>query len=316
MNNKEKKLISVISPCFNEEENLKEHFKRISSVLSSLKNKYNYEVIYSDNHSEDNSFEILRKLTREYSYVKVIRMARNAGAENSVLTALTHAKGDATIIIQSDLQDPPELISSFIQKWEEGHDIVLGVIEKRGEKNFILNFFRKLYYKILDLFSEVKIQEGAGEFRLLSKRALSALLEYPEKEMLIRGIIPLIGFNQIQVPYDRTPRVAGKSSTNLLYLLSYAIHSLTATSLVPLRLVSVIGFFTFIIGIFMIIFLIITKLIMPDIAPKGITTVLIFISFFSGLIIFSLGIIGEYIRKIYIQSLHRPRAIIQEMINF
>ena len=133
--------------------------------------------------------------------------------------------------------------------------------------------------------------------------------------MLIRGIVPLIGFEQVGIAYHRAPRVAGKSATNLLYLFSFAIHSLTATSLVPIRLVSILGFFTLTTGIFLIIFLIIAKLIIPDIAPKGITTVLIFILFFSGLIIFSIGIIGEYIRKIYVQSLRRPRAIIQDRIN-
>lgn len=309
-----KKLISIVTPCYNEEDNILNHFARVRMALDPFKEKYDFEHIYTDNCSKDSTFSILNDLGKSHKNVRAIRFSRNIGANRAIFMGLQQAKGDAVILIQADLQDPPELIPDFIHAWESGYDVAYGKISNRTESPLLQNL-RKVYYRIIAKFADVPIPTDAGEFRLTSRRSLDCLLEFSEDDLYIRGAMALVGFSQLPVLYNRAPRVAGESSINFLGLIAYGINGLLSTTVAPLRMVTVFGFLISGCGFLMGLGLIIIKLLFPDIAPKGLTSISVLIIVFSGIQILAMGIIGEYIRKIYIQSLKRPRGFIKDRIN-
>lgn len=310
-----KKLISIVTPCYNEEENIELQFAAVKRELAPFADRYQFEFIFTDNCSKDRTFAKLVELAKADARVRVLRFSRNIGAMRAVFQGLIHARGDAAILIQADLQDPPELIPEFIRGWEAGHDVVYGQIIDRDE-TFLLRSFRRLYYKIISGLAEVRPPQNAGEFRLTSRRVLDAIALYDEDDIYLRGIVAQIGFAQKAIPYRRSPRVRGQSSHNLFFLLGYAINGLTATTLVPIRLVTILGIFSTLAGVLFGTYLLVVKILNPAAVPTGVTTLASLITFFAGAQLLSLGIIGEYIRKIYVQTLRRPKALIQDKINF
>jgi dolichol-phosphate mannosyltransferase len=309
-----KPLISIVTPCFNEEENVIQHYTKVCEVTKSYRDKYEFEHIYTDNNSQDKTFEILTLLGAKNPQIKAIRFSRNIGANRAIFFGLQQAKGDAVILIQADLQDPPEVIPQFIDGWEEGYDVVFGRILKRSESGW-LQGLRKLYYRVVTKLSDVPIPKDAGEFRLTSRRALTALLEYTEDDLYIRGAIAMVGFKQKPIPYNRLPRLRGSSNINFLGLVSYGLNGLLSTTVVPIRAVVFLGFFLSALGATLVVFFILAKLFHPEIAPRGVTALGCLITFFAGAQLFALGIIGEYVRKTYIQSLGRPRGFIKDKVN-
>jgi polyisoprenyl-phosphate glycosyltransferase len=311
-----KKLISVVTPCYNEEANVYAHFERVKKAVSPFSSKYDFEHIYTDNCSHDRTFDLLTALAKSNPEVKVMRFSRNIGANRAIYIGLTHAQGDSAILIQADLQDPPEVIPEFIVGWEEGNEIVYGQITNRKE-NWVLKSMRKVYYKIISLLADVAPPVNAGEFRLMSRKILDAMKLYREDDIYLRGVMAHIGFRQRAVPYERSARAAGKASSSLAYYVSYALNGLLSTSTVaPIRAVFMVGLLTASVGFGYCIFIVVAKLMAPDRVPKGIASVVALVTFFSGVQLFALGIIGEYIRKIYVQSLNRPTGFIQDTINF
>lgn len=309
------KTITVITPCFNEQENVLEHYRQVQAVIKPYTGKYEFDFIYTDNQSNDATFLKLSEIARQDPRVKVYRFSRNIGAEPAIRMGYQHAKGDAVIIIQADLQDPPELIPQFIQKWEEGFDVVYGAIRNR-EDHSVLHLFRKWHYRLVKFFADHPIALDAGEFRLMSRRAVDALMNFKERDLYIRGIIGEIGFPQLAIPYDRAPRKHGKTSTNFFFLFGYALNGIFSTStLLPVRLLSFVGFLAFFIGMGMMVFIAASKFIFPGVAPKGFTMMGCLLAFFSGIQMLSIGILGEYIRRIYLQTLNRPVGFVQDRIN-
>jgi glycosyltransferase involved in cell wall biosynthesis len=310
----EKKLISIVTPCYREESNITQHFDRVRKAIQPLTERYSFEHIYMDNCSDDLTFVKIQELCRAHANVRGIRYSRNIGADRSMSFGLAEAKGDAVILIQADLQDPPELIPDFVRHWEEGHDVVYGKIARRSE-GAILQAVRRLYYRIIAKLSDVPIPENAGDFRLTSRRALDALLQFKEHDLYIRGAMALVGFAQKPVLFEKAPRAGGKSSVNFLYLLGYAINGLLSTTVVPLRLVTLAGVFVATLGFLLSGYIVVMKVLYPEHAPQGYTTVATLLTFFSGIQLLSLGVIGEYLRKIYMQSLQRPKGFIQDRVN-
>lgn len=309
-----RKLISIVTPCYNEELNVPEHFQQVSKVIDSYREEFDFEHIYTDNCSPDKTFDALSKIADDHPNVKVIRFSNNIGANRAIFMGLKHAKGDAVVLIQADLQDPPEMIAKFIDYWKEGYEVVYGKIQTRDE-NLLLRNLRKLYYYLIDSFSDVPIPQGAGEFRITSRRVLNALLAYHEDDLYIRGAIARIGFRQMPIPYQRSARHKGESSNNYLRLISYAINGFVSTSIVPIRLVSTLGIFFSIIGFLLTILLILAKIFFPKSAPQGFTTLATLITFFAGLQLLGIGVIGEYMRKTYSQVLNRPLGFIEKSRN-
>lgn len=309
-----RKLISIVTPCYNEELNVLEHFQQVSNVIDRYRNEFDFEHIYTDNCSQDKTFDVLAQIADSHPNVKVIRFSNNIGVNRAIFMGLKHSKGDAIVLIQADLQDPPELIAKFIDYWKEGYEVVYGKIQTRDE-GLILRNFRKLYYYLIDSFSDVPIPRGAGEFRITSRRVLDALLSYQEDDLYIRGAIARIGFRQMPIPYERLARHKGESSTNFLRLVSYAINGFVSTSIAPIRLVSTLGIFFAFIGFLLTFLIILAKIFFPESAPRGFTTLATLITFFAGLQLLGIGIIGEYMRKTYLQVLGRPLGFIEKSKN-
>jgi len=309
-----RKLISIVTPCYNEELNVTFHFAEVQKAIEPFGDLYDFEHIYTDNCSTDHTFELLSQLTEEHPNVRAMRFARNIGAENAIYFGLTQAHGDAVIVIQADLQDPPSLLPEFFRGWEEGNDIVFGQIQKRNE-SWLLQRLRKLYYWLIDRFGEVSIPQNAGEFRLCSRRAVDALLSFDEQEIYMRGVVAMVGFRQKAIPYVRSRRRAGRSSFKTADLFSYAINGMISTTLVPIRLMTMVGVLVAALGFLLTGVTVALKLLVPDVAPRGFTTLAVLITLFSGVQMLAIGVIGEYLRKTYKQTLHRPRGFIAERVG-
>jgi dolichol-phosphate mannosyltransferase len=310
----ERKLISIVSPCYNEQENVRHQFEQVLAAIAPFRAHYDFEHIYTDNRSTDDTFVELEKLATAHPNVRVMRFSNNIGYNRAIFMGLKRAKGDAVVLIQSDLQDPPALIRTFIEEWERGHDVVYGQILDREEGRILKNL-RRLFYYLIDAFADVDVPRNAGDFRLMSRRALAALLVHEEDDPYIRGTIARIGFNQKAIPYERKARTRGVSSFRFLVLLSYAINSFVSTTVAPIRIVSAMGLFFAMVGFLLTILIVLAKLFIPEFAPRGFASMTTLITFFSGLQLLGIGIVGEYLRKTYVQSLRRPLGFIDRSIN-
>ena len=309
-----KKLISIVSPCYNEEENIQIHLDRVIKSIEPLMDKYDFEHVYTDNRSTDKTFEILEAIASEKKNLRVIRFSNNIGYNRSIFMGLMHAKGDAVMLIQSDLQDPPELIPQFINEWESGHDVVYGKILDRDE-NYILKNMRRLFYYLIDAFAEVSVPRNAGDFRLMSRRSLDALLKHREDDPFSRVVIARIGFSQKAIPFERHARLRGQTNFRFFHLLNYAINSFVTTTVAPIRIVSALGLLFAVIGFLLTLAIVIAKLAYPEFAPRGLAATMSLITFFSGMQLLGIGIVGEYLRKTYLQSLNRPLGFIDRSVN-
>ncbi len=309
-----KKLISIFTPVYNEEENIMMIYEAVKKVMMELHDKYDYEHVFSDNASTDKSLSILKNIRDADNNIKIISLSKNFGVTKSTLNGLFRCNGDAVIQIDADLQDPPEMITEFLKKWEEGYSVVYGIRKDRDE-NWFMKMFRKLFYRVANRLSNENLIPDVGEFRLMDKSIINELKKIKDYNPYLRGIISNLGFNQTGIPYYRKNRQKGKTSTNLYQLFDYGINGIISHSTILLRLSTILGLLiTF--GSFILIFVyFVLKLILKD-SPPGITTITILILFFAGVQMIFLGIIGEYISKIFNQTIERPLVIEKELIGF
>lgn len=307
-------LVSIVTPCYNEAENVREHLRRVRAALAPFAADYDFEHLYTDNSSEDGTWEVLKALGAGDPSVKALRFSRNIGANRAMAMGLAAAKGEAVMLIQADLQDPPELIGEFLKGWREGCDVVYGRITNRDE-GFVLSVLRKLYYRLAAGLADAPLHKDAGEFRLTSRRALDAMLRCAEDDVYLRGVAAAVGYRQRAVPYARAARAAGKSSNSLLGLVRYALNGIVSTTTGPIRFVTVVGLALSVLGFLLTAALAFVKIFLPVEAPRGVTMLATLITFFSGAQLFAIGIIGEYVRKVYVQSLGMPRGFVQDTVN-
>lgn len=309
-----KTLISIITPCYNEEENISELIERVRNVMNSLP-EYDYEHIFADNCSTDKTLSILKTYAKDDKRIKIIENLRNYGPLRSDLHAKYQMSGEVCIGIVSDLQDPPEMIPIFLTKWKEGYQVVLAQKTGSNEKK-IMFLTRKLYYKIIKIFSQIPVFEQVTGFGLYSREVIEIIKTLEEPEPSIRHLIPELGFKTAFVSYKQPARKHGKSSYGFFSYLDYAISSLVNTSRIPLRITTYCGLtFSFISFIFAIIYLIM-KLIKWDEFNAGMAPMLISMLFIGGIVLMFLGIIGEYIGEVLKRVEKRPLVIERERINF
>ena len=314
--------LSIIIPSYNEEENINELYKRINQTLEDT-DINNFEIIFIENGSSDNSLEILKKLNEQDKKVKIVSFSRNFGYQNAILAGLNYSKNDHVCILDGDLQDPPEIIKDFITKAREGYDVVYGIRKKREA-----TFFKKISYKIFYYFyqklSEINVPKEVGEFCLMNKKVVNHIINLKEKNLFIRGLRTWLGFNQIGVEYNRLDRNKGKPKFSFYDSFILGLDGIISFTKVPLRAVLILGIVLSALSLFYFLFIFITKILvifgfdMPSwlIMPKGLTIMnLIMVTFFS-LIVLILGIIGEYIGKIYSEVKSRPRYIVKEFIEW
>lgn len=314
------KLISLIIPAYNEAENLPELFQRVDSVTHRVAG-YEFEFLVIDNRSSDETGTLSKARCETDPRWRYLRFSRNFGAEVSLAAGLKHSRGDAVIFLFSDLQEPPECIPALIKKWEEGYDVVYGVLEHREDSSI----FKKLgawgAYKLIEKLSDVHIPANATDYRLMSRKVVDALNDCGETNRYLRGLVYWVGFEQAGIPYKRAPRRRGRSTTNLLFLLRFATNAIIAFSGKPLQMASVFGFFMLLISIFgavlYILLLIISKFGLVPVSPPppGWTTLILAVLFFGGMQSMFLGIMGEYIANIYREVKGRPLWIIDEQVG-
>ena len=312
-----KKKISVISPCFNEEHNVKECYKAVNAVFKEYLSDYDYEHIFTDNSSNDNTVNILRKIAADDKRVKVIVNSRNFGPLKSTFNGVLRSSGDAVLVMLAvDLQDPPELIPEFVKKWEEGFKIVAGSRRER-EEGIIMRNTRKLFYHLVLKLSYISIPPYVGEFQLIDKVIVDKLREFDDYNPYIRGMIASCGYETIIIPYKWKSRKKGKSKLKLYQLFDIAFNGMISFSNVPMRGAIVLGTLISITSLtYAIIMLIINIIFYRIIAPPGIATLITALFFFSGVNLLLLGLLGEYISAIHSQVRKKPLVIEKESINF
>lgn len=312
-----KKLISIITPSYNEELNLEDCYNAVKKIFSESLPDYNYEHIFCDNNSQDNSPQILNELAGKDKRVKVILNARNYGPFRSTFNGLKYASGDAVVVmLVADMQDPPELIPDFVKKWEEGFDVVYGVRKKR-EESLILRSIRKLFYRSVSRFADFTIPLDAGEFQLIDKKVHQALLQFDDYYPYIRGMIASCGYKSTGVDYVWRKRKKGFSKNRLYHLIDQGLNGLISFTNVPMRILIFTGLIISILSILYAVAQFAYNLLEHGTyVPPGIPTLITAIFFFSGVQLFFLGFLGEYISAIHFQVRKRPLVTIDSTKNF
>ncbi|MBI1233802.1 MAG: glycosyltransferase [Alphaproteobacteria bacterium] len=308
------KLISIIIPVYNEEDNIERTFAELQRVTGAIEG-YDFEFIFTDNHSTDGTFAKLVVLARDHENVRVARFARNFGFHKSVLTGYRLARGDAAIQVDADLQDPPSLFVDFIKKWEEGHDVVVGIRRKRIEHGLLVQG-RKMYYRLLAKLDGPHLIADAGDFRLIDKSVIEALRRINDAHPYLRGLISSLARNQTGIVYDRNERLHGQSKFPIGNLIRMGTEGIIAHSRLPLNFAFYIGMLTPLLALVCILFFTISRLVWSTEWPPGLAITLVLILGSIGLNGLFMGILGAYIGRIYDQVRHRPTTVVSDMLNF
>lgn len=308
------KKISLLVPLYNEQETLPLFWQKTQQVLATLQGSC-FEYVFIDDGSQDNTPRLLQELAEKNSFVKVITLSRNFGKEAALTAGLEQAATqDAVIVLDADLQDPPELIAAFVEKFNEGYDTVYAARQDRSRDSFFKRITAKSFYKVYNFLAERPIPENAGDCRLISRRVVQAVLQLPERERFLKGLFSWVGFNTTSVPYSRPERAAGKTKWNYWKLWNFALSGITASGSLPLKLWTYFGFLVSLFA-FAYALVVAAKKILWGNPVSGYSSLMVTILFFSGVQLISLGVIGEYLSRIFVETKARPAYIIKEKIN-
>jgi dolichol-phosphate mannosyltransferase len=310
-----RKLLSVITPVYNEELTVRRCHAEVRKVVEQLGDGYDWEHIFADNHSEDDTLSILREIVRDDPHVRVLAYSRNFGAEKSAFTALRHTRGDVVVGITADLQEPPALIPEMLTLWEQGNKVVYGVYRNPHE-SFVMRAIRALYYRVVDRLSPDKLPHDFTGFALMDRRVVDEVVRVDDFAPYIRGLIATVGFKQVAIPFERQKREAGRSKHGLSFLFDFGINGIISHSVVPIRLATIIGSILSIGAILTAVVYAIIKIFIWNIQAPGATTIIVLILFFFGIQFLFFGILGEYIGAIHAQVRRKPFVIVEEKINF
>ena len=310
--------LSIICPCYNEMETIIPSIKSLSKVLNELGNKKLINlndsiILIVDDGSTDNSWSVLKKIADEQKHIKLIKLSKNFGHQNALLAGLMNSNQDITITIDIDLQDDIRVIESMVLEYLDGFEIVYGIKQNRSADGFLKKIFAKLFYKLLKIFGANVITNHA-DFRLLSSKVVSALRNHKEYNIYLRGIIPLLGFRSTSIKYDLKKREFGAPQYNYKKSLSLALNGITSFSLVPLRLIFILGFFVAIISASLTLFYLFQAIFNENLMPGWASTVLP-IYFLGSIQLIAIGVISEYIGKLFLESKKRPNYIIEESVE-
>ncbi len=308
------KLITITVPVLNEEENIFSFYQRVCGVIDPLSDRYRFELLFTDNHSTDGTFQKLAELAKADDRIRVLRFSRNWGFQRSVYTGLVNACGHAAIQIDCDLQDPPEMIPRFIAKWEQGYQNVFGIRHSRQESR-LKSGVRRLFYRLIDTLSEDRLPHNAGDFRLVDRKILEALKQFNDYQPYLRGEIAAMGFRQVGIEYERPDRQRGKSKFNWREMTKLAVDGILNHSIVPLRIATFFGLIISVLTFLGTIGYLAGKLFFGADWPAGFATMTILILLAISLNALFLGIIGEYLGRIYQQVKKRPLVIVEQEIG-
>ena len=304
-----KPAVSVVIPVYDEEDNLPLLYRRLTNVLEEA--EPSYELVFVDDGSQDSSTEILQDLCDRDNRVIMIQLARNFGHQVAISAVLDYARGDGVIIMDADLQDPPEVLPQFIGKWREGHDIVYAVRTNRREGR-LKRWAYTSFYRLLQRIANIQIPLDAGDFCIMDRKAVEILNSMPERNRFVRGIRSWIGLDQVGLAYDRDSRYAGEPKFTISRLVYLALDGLVSFSFIPLRAISILGFIISFISILLAIMYTIQKLT-RGLNPPGFATIVVAIFFLAGIQLITLGVIGEYIGRIFEQVKQRPLYVVRKV---
>lgn len=307
------KTISILVPCYNEAKSLALLFDELNRVISQM-DMYNWEVLFVNDGSRDNTMEVIRDLRRKDSRVSYVDLSRNFGKENAMLAGFDYAKGDAVIIMDADLQHPPAVIPDMIQKWEEGYDDVYAQRKARGKESWLRKKLTKLYYKMLQGSSRMDVLPNVGDFRLLDRKCVDALCQMRESGRYTKGMYCFIGFRKIGVEFETQDRVAGESSMSYRKLVNLALEGITSYTTAPLRWATIIGIVVSVIAFIYMLFVLVKALLYGD-PVAGYPSLLVIMLFLGGIQLLSLGILGEYLGKVFVEAKNRPVYFVREYIE-
>lgn len=310
--------LSIIVPCYNESEVVENFFSAMvgnNGILNNL--GLNCELVFINDGSKDNTLELLKAQKEIYSNksnldIKIVNLSRNFGKEAAMSAGFSVASGEAIVPMDADLQDPPELIAKFVELWRQGYDVVLAKRNDRQEDSFAKRFSSSLFYKLNNKISDVKLPDNVGDFRLFTRKVLNAINSLPENQRFMKGIFAWVGFRSITIEYKRPQRIAGSSKFNGWKLWNFALQGITGFGTLPLRIWTYIGFIVSFLAFIYASFLILRTLIMGIDLP-GYASLVVIVLFLGGLQLMGVGILGEYVGRIYMESKRRPPFIIDEI---
>ncbi|PEA76651.1 glycosyltransferase family 2 protein [Bacillus wiedmannii] len=304
------KTITILVPAYNEEEVLDQLYSRLTGVFQGIPN-YNFEILFVNDGSKDRTLDIIKEFRVNDKRISYVDLSRNFGKETAMIAGLDHAIGDAVIIIDADLQDPPELIPEMIKYWEQGYDDVYAKRRSRSGESWAKKWTAGKFYSLLKKTTRIPIQENTGDFRLLDRRCVEALKKIRETQRYTKGMFSWIGYNKKEILFDRDPRAAGETKWNYFKLMDLAIEGITSFTTAPLRLASFMGFtVSFLAFIYMI--WIIIKTLMYGESVNGYPSMMTAILFIGGVQLISIGIIGEYLGRIFNETKQRPLYFVDE----
>ena len=308
------KKISLVIPMYYEEEVAQECYRRIVQVLRKLDN-YQYEIIFINDGSKDHTQEILEEIAKKDENIKVITFSRNFGHQCAVTAGIKYVTGDCVVILDADLQDPPELIPDMIKLWEQGNEVIYGKRKKRkGESKFKL-LTAKMFYKTLDALSDVTIPMDTGDFRLVDRKVIDVINQMPEHNKFLRGLYSWVGYRQVAFEYERKERYAGKTKYPLKKMVKLALDGIVSFSAKPLRIVGYLGIIMIIVSLCLLIYSLVSYAFSLNSLTPGWTSIMVSITLFSGVQLLSMWIMSEYIARIYDETRNRPQYIIRDTIN-
>jgi dolichol-phosphate mannosyltransferase len=306
-------LISIVIPCFNEEEVIYETHLRLEKFLITI--DMDKEIIYVDDGSRDSTYEKLLQLAKMHHDIRIIRFSRNFGHQMAITAGMDYASGDAIVVIDADLQDPVEIISEMVDKWKNGFDVVYGKrVRREGESQF-KRISAKIFYRILFKLTDEVIPKDIGDFRLIDRKVADSLKQMPEKTRYVRGLVAWLGYNSTSVDYVREPRFAGETKYPLVKMLKLAFDGIISFSYKPLKLASFLGSTVSVASFIYLVYIIFRKYYSND-SISGWTSLMAVLLVMSGMILLVLGIIGEYLARVYEEVKARPTYVINSIVGF
>ena len=309
------KKVSAVIPMYYEEDVANECYNRMKNVFKEIENYYEYEIIFVNDGSKDKTFEILKEIAKKDKNVKIISLSRNFGLQAAVTAGLKYITGDCVLILDADLQDPPELLPEMLTKWQEGYDVIYGKRKKREGESIFKLLTAKTFYLTLNKLSDIEIPKDTGDFRLVDKQVVDVINSLPEHNKFLRGLFSWVGFNQYAYEYERKERLAGKTKYPLNKMIKLASDGIISFSTKPLKMVGRLGIFSVILSIGILIYSMISFIFKLHNLTAGWTSIMCTVTFLSGIILISLWMLGEYISRIYDEVKGRPEYIIENKIN-
>jgi len=312
MKDRKKKMISAVIACYKDGQAIPYMYQRLKKTFEKI--KVDFEIIFVNDGSPDNSEEILRKLVDKDGHVIAINHSRNFSSQMAFTSGMEIATGDGIVFLDGDLQDPPEVIEKFYEKWILGYDVVYGVRIKRDAPLY-MQIAYVLFYRFFHKMSYVKMPLDAGDFSLIDRKVIEVIKLFPERDRFMRGLRAWVGFKQIGVPYIRPERMFGKTTNNLLKNFQWATKGIFSFSYVPLQMMTLLSLFVFVVSVLAMMFQLIMRLLFPSVAPRGATTILVVVLFLGSIQLLGISVLGEYIAKIFEEVKQRPKFIVKSIFR-